>query len=59
MTAFALSMPRVATGGPKFDRDRIRRIARDWWTECREILDSACPFIPVPSPVREALAHAR
>jgi hypothetical protein len=49
-------MPRIATGGPKFDRERLIRVARDWWEECREILARSCPFIPVPSPVREALA---
>lgn len=56
MTAYALAMPRVATGGPKFDRDRLVTIARDWWEECREIMQTACPFVPVPSPIREALS---
>jgi hypothetical protein len=52
-------MPRIGTGGPKFDRDRVIRIARDWWEDCRQIMAAACPFIPVPSPVREALAGMR
>lgn len=54
-----MSMPRIAratTGGPKWDRDRVARAARDWWDECRQIMQAACPFVPVPSPVREALA---
>jgi len=34
-------------------------ITRDWWAECKEILQRACPFIAVPSPVREALAALR
>jgi hypothetical protein len=58
MIAHALTLPRIATGGPKFDRDRLSRIARDWWQECREILNRACPVVPVPSPVRELLARA-
>jgi hypothetical protein len=52
-----MNLPRTATGGPRFDRERVERAARDWWQECREILGRACPFVPVPSPVREALAH--
>jgi len=59
MTSYAMSLPRAATGGPRFDRDRVTRAARDWWGDCRAILQRACPFVPVPSPVREALAHLR
>lgn len=57
MTSLAISLPRIATGGPKFDRDRVVRIARDWWEDCRQIMAAACPFVPVPSPVREALQN--
>jgi hypothetical protein len=56
MTTLAYRLPRAATGGPRFDRDRMRRAARDWWEECRAILQRACPLVAVPSPVREALA---
>jgi hypothetical protein len=56
VSTYAISLPRAATGGPKFDKDRVVRIARDWWDDCRQIMQAACPFIPVPSPVREALA---
>lgn len=55
MTSYAISLPRAATGGPKFDRDRVARMAHDWWNDCKKIKQAACPFIPVPSPVREAL----
>jgi hypothetical protein len=51
VTALALPAPRAATGGPRWDRDRVR----DWWSDCREILAGACPLIDVPSPVREVL----
>jgi hypothetical protein len=55
--SYALALPRAATGGLRFDRDRLARAARDWWADCRVILQPACPFVPVPSPVREALAR--
>ncbi|MBI2684007.1 MAG: hypothetical protein HYX33_01220 [Actinobacteria bacterium] len=51
--AYALPRMRAATGGP---RERVREAVRDWWAECKAIIAAACPFIPVPSPVREALA---
>jgi hypothetical protein len=57
MTSYALSLPRAATGGPRRTRDRATRVARDWWVDCKAILQSACPLVAVPSPVREALAH--
>ena len=57
MTSYAMPLSRAATGGPRFDRDRVKRVAVDWWADCRAILQRACPLVPVPSPVREALAH--
>lgn len=57
MTAYAIGLPRPATGGPKFDRDRVARRARDWWNDCKEITQAACPFVPVPSSIRGALAR--
>lgn len=51
-----MPMPRARTGGPRFDKDRAREIAHDWWEECKAILQAACPLIMVPSPIREALA---
>ncbi len=54
----ALTMPRVGFKRPKFDRDRLIEITRDWWVECKEIMQRACPFIAVPSPIREALLLA-
>ncbi len=56
--AMPLSMPRVAFKRPKFDKDRLFEITRDWWVECKAILQSACPLIMVPSPIREALSRA-
>ena len=53
-----LSTPRVAFKRPRFDRDRIVEITRDWWIECKAIMQAACPLIIVPSPIREALAGA-
>jgi hypothetical protein len=59
MSAYAaaapLTLPRIAFKRPKFDRDRAMRVTRDWWVVCKEIMQSACPFIMVPSPIREAL----
>ncbi len=56
--AMPLSMPRVAFKRPKLDKDRLFEITRDWWVECKAILQSACPLIMVPSPIREALSRA-
>jgi hypothetical protein len=56
MSTAAIALPRVSTGGPRWDRERVRKLASDWWKDCREILARACPFVPVPSPVRERLA---
>jgi hypothetical protein len=56
VTALAAALPRVATGGPRFDRDRVDRLARDAWQNLQEILARACPPFSAPSPVREALA---
>lgn len=53
--ALPLSVPRIAFKRPKFDKDRLIEITRDWWVECKQIMQRACPFIAVPSPVREAL----
>ncbi len=53
--ALPLTTPRLAFKRPKFDRDRLIEITRDWWLECKAIMQAACPFIPVPSPIREAL----
>ena len=53
-----LSTARVAFKRPRFDRDRIVEITRDWWIECKAIMQAACPLIIVPSPIREALAAA-
>jgi len=58
VTALAAALPRAATGGPRFDRDRVRGLARDAWRDLQEILARACPPFAVPSPVREALADA-
>lgn len=59
MSAYAaaapLALPRIAFKRPKFDRDRLVEITRDWWVECKAIMQAACPFIPVPSPIRESL----
>ncbi|HRC08321.1 MAG TPA: hypothetical protein PLV41_08905 [Miltoncostaeales bacterium] len=54
----ALTMPRVGFKRPKFDRDRLIEITRDWWVECKEIMQRACPLIIIPSPIREALLAA-
>jgi hypothetical protein len=56
MSTLAYSLPRAATGGPRFSRDRVEAIAEDAWTRFTEILGRACPMITVPSPVRKALA---
>lgn len=56
--ALPLSMPRIGFKRPKFDRDQLIQITRDWWVECKAIMQAACPFIPVPSPLREALPAA-
>ena len=56
--ALPLSGPRVAFKRPKFDRDRVIEITRDWWVECKKIMQTACPLIIVPSPVRELLGRA-
>jgi hypothetical protein len=53
-----LTAPRIGFKRPKLDRDRILRITRDWWAECKKIMQRACPLITVPSPVRETLAAA-
>jgi len=53
--ALPLATSRTAFKRPKFDRDRLIEITRDWWTECKAIMQAACPFVAVPSPVREAL----
>ena len=55
MSAYAHAMPRVGFKRPKFDRDRVIEITRDWWVECKAIMRAACPLIMVPSPVRELL----
>jgi hypothetical protein len=59
MSAYAaaapLALPRIAFKRPKFDRDRAIEITRDWWVECKAILQAACPLIMVPSPIRESL----
>lgn len=59
MSAYAhaapVALPRIGFKRPKFDRDRIVQITRDWWVECKSIMQRACPFVAVPSPVREAL----
>jgi hypothetical protein len=55
--SYAMSLPRAATGGPRSTRDRARRVAKNWWEECRAILHRACPLVTVPSPVREALGR--
>jgi len=53
-----LTVPRIGFKRPKLDRDRLLRITRDWWVECKKILQRACPLIIVPSPVRETLGVA-
>jgi hypothetical protein len=57
LTSYAVTLPRprTSTGGPKWDRDRVRGLVGDWWSECKEILARSCAFVPVPSPVRESL----
>lgn len=59
MSAYAaapsLTLPRIAFKRPKFDKDRMIEITRDWWVECKDIMQRACPLIIVPSPIREAL----
>ncbi len=57
MSSYAptLALPRIAFKSPKFDKDRLIEITRDWWVECKDIMQRACPLIMVPSPVREAL----
>ena len=61
MSAYAaaapLALPRIAFKRPKFDRDRLVEITRDWWVECKDILQRASPLIMVPSPLRDALAR--
>lgn len=54
----ARTLPRTGFKRPKFDRDRFMRITRDWWEECKTIMQRACPLIMVPSPVRETLGAA-
>ena len=56
--ARALTLPRIAFKRPKFDREGFMRITRDWWEECKTIMQRACPLIMVPSPVRETLGAA-
>jgi hypothetical protein len=51
-----LRIPRIAFKRPKFDKDRLIEITRDWWVECKAILQTACPLIIIPSPIRECLA---
>ncbi len=62
MSAYAsaapYALPRIAFKRPKFDKDRVIEITRDWWVECKEIMQRACPLIMVPSPIREALSFA-
>jgi hypothetical protein len=53
-----LAVPRIGFKRPRLDRDRFMRITRDWWVECKKILQRACPLIIVPSPVRETLGVA-
>jgi hypothetical protein len=48
--------PGVRTGGPRFDRDRWAAAVKDHWAAFQAILARACPYTPVPSPAREALA---
>ncbi len=54
----AFTGPRSGFKRPKLDRDRLLRITRDWWVECKKIMQRACPLIIVPSPVRETLGVA-
>ncbi len=56
--AHAFTGPRLGFKRPKLDRDRLLRITRDWWAECKTIMQRACPLITVPSPVRETLGVA-
>ena len=62
MSAYAaaapLTLPRIAFKRPKFDRDRAIKITRDWWIECKAIMQQACPLITIPSPIRESLHTA-
>ena len=62
MSAYAaaapMTLPRIAFKRPRFDRDRVFEITRDWWVECKVIMQAACPFVAVPSPIRESLADA-
>jgi hypothetical protein len=56
MSSHALSLgPAVRTGGPCFDRDRWNRAVQHHCTELKAISARACPDLPAPSPVREAL----
>ncbi len=60
MSSYAARLPtapRVGFKRPKLDRDRVVRVTRDRWVECKRIMQLACPLIMVPSPVREALAR--
>ena len=62
MSAYAaaapLTLPRIAFKRPKFDRDRAIKITRDWWIECKAIMQRACPLITIPSPIRESMHTA-
>jgi hypothetical protein len=53
VSAWGEAAPRMATGGPRRPR-RSRRDRDD--PSARALLHAACAPVPVPSPVREALA---
>jgi hypothetical protein len=52
----SIALTRVVFRPPKFDKEKFMIYIGDRWKEWKEIVQRACPFIPVPSPLRESLA---